>query len=67
VTLTQRELDAVGCATPGCTHDHSVLYFHPRCCDGAGISARYEKDSGELVIACAECEREVVRIAVQES
>jgi hypothetical protein len=66
MTLTQRDLDAVGCDTPSCTYDHSTIYLHPACCDGAPVSARYEKDSGEVVIACAECEREVARIAVQE-
>ena len=61
--LTQNELNPMGCCTPGCTDDHSVLYMHPRCHD-EGIEARYEKQSGHFIVSCAVCEREVIRVLV---
>jgi hypothetical protein len=63
-TVTQQQLDESGCSTPGCTHDHSVLYFHPNCHPRASLEVRYEKPLGELVIECCKCEKEVLRVAV---
>ena len=64
-TLTQTQLDTVGCGTPGCTSDHSVIYIHCKCGDEK-LAVFYEKITGDFVVECKVCEREVVRIAVKE-
>jgi hypothetical protein len=62
--LTAKVLDASGCGTPNCGHDHSVLYLHPRCHPQAGTWVRYEKKSGTLIVDCARCNREIARVLV---
>jgi hypothetical protein len=44
--LTRTDLDASGCGTPNCDHDHSVLYLHGRCHPAAATRARYVKATG---------------------
>jgi hypothetical protein len=63
--LSQEELDAMRCAC--CECDDDVLYFHPRCHDYAKLTVRYERGLGQMVVACAMCDREVMRIAVAET
>jgi hypothetical protein len=60
------ELDAMGCGTPDCEHDHSVLYLHPVCHKGAGTYVAYHKDLGVLTIECVECEQPLGAIYVGE-
>lgn len=60
------ELDASGCETPNCMHDHTTLYLHSGCHPGAGLEARYEKKIGALFFNCAECDREVGSVWVGE-
>lgn len=56
---------AKGCQTPGCTHDdHGTLFLQARCHPKADIEVSYTKDSGELLVACAECHKAIVRVAV---
>jgi hypothetical protein len=66
MTLTQHELNTKGCSNPDCDHDHSILYISPGCHDDGGTVIRYEKTTGEIVISCDVCERDVVRILVAE-
>lgn len=55
-----------GCQHPECTHeDHSTLYFNARCHAGGAVEASYTKGSGEIVIACRVCHKEIVRVAVK--
>jgi hypothetical protein len=62
-TVTKKDLNAAGCDSDNCKdHDHSVLYLHADCHIGAATVTRYEKKTETLVIECAECEKEVVRI-----
>jgi hypothetical protein len=61
-TITKEDLNGMGCGTPNCGHDHSTLYLHASCHIGAATVVRYEKAIETLVIECAECEKEVVRI-----
>lgn len=65
--LTRKELDALGCATPGCDHTshHGPMYLHGRCHPGAEIVAYYR--AGVVTIACNICTLPVTRIAVKES
>jgi len=60
--LTVEDLNKAGCGMPNCTHDHSVLYLHPRCHLSAGTRVRYEKKGRLLVIECWECGKEVARV-----
>jgi hypothetical protein len=61
-TVTKQDLNAAGCGSEGCGHDHSVLYLHPGCHVGSATIVRYEKKTEELVIECNTCEKEVVRV-----
>ena len=67
-TLTQTELDTFGCDEPGCRGDHSAIYMNCNSCsyDEQQIAVCYEKPTGEVVVECATCERELARIAVKE-
>jgi hypothetical protein len=62
--MQKEDLDGMGCGMPNCGHDHSTLYFHPRCHLQGGTLVRYEKKEGLLIIDCAVCEREVARIKI---
>ena len=69
-TLTQEELDTFGCGEADCTsHDHSVIYMHCNSCsyNDENLAVCYEKATGEIVVECTVCERELARIAVKES
>ena len=57
-------LDAAGCDTPNCAHDHSILYLHGLCHPESNREVFYEKASGQLVVACHECKKEIVRVEV---
>lgn len=61
--LTRRELDAMGCATPGCTTpDHGDVVFRSRCHESEPMWVRY--DHGNLIVTCSRCDAEVARILV---
>lgn len=62
--LTRNQLDAAGCATPNCGHDHTVLYLLGACHPKAATSAVYDKRTGTIKLTCHECERPVAEIAV---
>jgi hypothetical protein len=62
--LTQEDLIDVGCSTPNCTHDHSVLFLHSFCHPEMALGACYEKATGELVLFCALCDEPVTRFRV---
>jgi hypothetical protein len=64
MTLTRNDLDETACGSPDCKHDHTVLYFNPRCHPEAALFVCYDKPSGNLRIECAECEHMVAEIAV---
>ncbi len=65
--LHREELDRQGCASPDCTHDHSVLFLHGRCHPSANVTAAYHKKSGVLEIRCGRCTTLVAEIAVAAS
>jgi hypothetical protein len=60
--ITKEDLNASGCATPNCGHDHSVLYLHGGCHISAATTVRYEKVIETLIIDCAKCGKEITRI-----
>jgi hypothetical protein len=60
--ISKYELNVMGCGEPNCKHDHSVLYLHSSCHPRSATWTRYEKISETLVITCAKCDKEVVRI-----
>lgn len=55
MALTREQLDQGGCGTPGCTHDHTVLYLHGRCHPSTGARVSYDKRTGTLAVACRRC------------
>lgn len=61
---TRSRLDKMGCSTPNCGHDHSVLYLVPVCHEDAGLEARYEKRTGHLILECARCGKHAGTIQV---
>lgn len=64
IALTRERLEAVGCGTANCHHDHSVLFIHSRCHPSAPIEAAYEKADGVLTVRCYRCKAEVVRFQI---
>jgi hypothetical protein len=62
--LTRVELDAMGCQTPGCTHqhDHTPMFLHARCHMDSGVTVQYF--DGALTINCAKCKAFICRVAV---
>jgi hypothetical protein len=62
-TMSKADLDNATSGVPGAENDlHGVLYLHGACHLKAPQMIRYEKESGELVICCAECGSDFVRI-----
>jgi len=58
----------MGCQVPGCTHEnHDTLYLDQRCHPKAGVSARYTKGSGKVVIECFRCKKPVFEFLVASS
>ncbi len=41
--LSRLDLDAAGCGTPNCGHDHTVLYLTAACHPRAGHEVSYDK------------------------
>lgn len=64
LACTRVDLDPLGCSTPNCGHDHSVLYFHPACHPKAYPETRYDKRTGTIIVSCSKCKRQVVEILV---
>jgi hypothetical protein len=60
--ISKYELNVMGCGTPNCGHDHSILYLHAQCHPRSATWIRYEKIPEVLVITCAKCDKEVARI-----
>jgi hypothetical protein len=64
--LTRRQLDAAGCSTPDCGHDHTLLFFHGRCHPQADTDAYYDKRDHCVHIICAACEKPISTIKVAD-
>ena len=62
--LTQRDLDATGCGTADCGHDHSVLMLIATCHPRAGVMVEYHKSVGGLFFSCKSCRQRIVEIEV---
>ncbi len=66
---TKLQLDlaaASGCDVPNCPdpHEDGVIYFHGRCHPLRPVQASYKQGSGVVQIACGECRKLIVEIAV---
>jgi hypothetical protein len=61
------ELEAMGCETPGCTHDHSVIYMASHCHPGGGLFVKFVKDVGALIMECKVCRQPVGGVWVGEA
>lgn len=64
---TQEDMQRMGCNSPGCTEDHSVLCLSPLCHPGARVECHYDKPDGVLYVECAKCERPVASFLVASS
>lgn len=64
--LTQFDLEPLGCSSPGCTHDHSKLFFHGACHPSKPVQASYDKLTGVLSITCSHCNRGIAQIKVEK-
>jgi hypothetical protein len=64
--FTSERLDSLGCSNPGCTDDHSVVFFHPRCHPDAGTWTSYDKRTSLLTIECKCCGKPFVNILVAD-
>lgn len=60
--LTKSDLDAMGCGSPECDHDHSVLFLVAECHPGVAVNLRYDKNRGQLIATCHSCHRKAARI-----
>lgn len=57
------ELWAISCSMENCDHkDHGPFYFHSRCHMRSPTWTYFNQLTGELVIECAECKKEIARI-----
>jgi len=65
--IGRAELDRMGCETPNCTHDHSLLYMSPFCHPQAGCLAIYDKKDGILILQCSTCEMPVGAFQIGET
>jgi hypothetical protein len=63
---TRNSLAELGCDSPHCTHDHSVLFMQPACHPNAGFVAIYEKASGILTMCCCVCETPMAAFLVAD-
>jgi hypothetical protein len=57
----------MGCGSPDCTGDHSVLFPYQFCHPHEGLGAKYEKATGTLILFCSVCERVVTVFLVAET
>ena len=66
MALYKEELDHMHCGIPECKSSHGgQMFLHSQCHIKAGTEVSYDpSDGGELLIACAECKKEIVRIQV---
>jgi len=69
--LTRKFLNNWKCNNPDCTHDHSTLFFHTRCCvdeddNPAPMQASYEKATGLLTLACVGCDEPLVVLQIAD-
>jgi hypothetical protein len=64
MALSRKQLDGMGCGTPNCGHDHTVLYLHAACHLHAGSSVKYDKRTGALTIECVKCKKLVAKVKV---
>lgn len=62
--LSRKQLDAAGCGTPNCGHDHTVLHLHSVCHPAAGSRASYDKLTGLLTIECRRCQKLIAQVKV---
>jgi hypothetical protein len=64
MSLYREDLDHQGCATPNCTHDHSVIFLHGRCHPQAATETKYVKATGTIEVSCVRCKRHIASIHV---
>ena len=53
---TIESLAATGCDNPGCPSHHDEIFLHPKCHEGEGLDAFFDKRDQTLKIICHVCE-----------
>ena len=64
--LTRKKLNKWKCSNPGCTEDHSVLFFHSTCHPDTGTWAAYEKATGLLTLVCEACDEPLAVLQIAD-
>lgn len=62
--LTRQQLDKMKCQKPGCNCNSRTIFFDQDCHPGSGSIISYDKDTGNLVIQCWECETVIDEVSV---
>jgi hypothetical protein len=62
--IYREDLDLRGCDDPDCQEDHGPLYFSSVCHGENDLLRATYLRGGSLVLSCAECGREIVRLAI---
>lgn len=64
VSLRQSDLVHQGCATPGCTEDHDVLYLHSICHPRSKTESFYTHSTGLVTVQCGTCKKFIASFKV---
>lgn len=63
MTLVRQDLEAVECSNPECDGLHPVVLY-AKCHPEGGLTVRYDKSHGVLVLVCYECSTAIAEIEV---
>lgn len=63
--LTRQEMDLASCANSSCDHEHDEeLVLVPQCHPEVGVVLSYRRQTGNLVVECWQCEKQIAVIQV---
>jgi hypothetical protein len=60
--INKEEMKKMGCGSPGCDHDHSILFLVQGCHPSQGLEVKFVKEKDQLVVSCFVCEAEVTTV-----
>jgi len=61
--ITKQDLEELTCANPECDHKYDdELILASQCHTGAPMRVAYDRLLGQIIVRCAICELEVIRI-----
>lgn len=62
--LTRKQLDLMGCSTPGCECREGPMMINSKCHPGQPVFAGYDAEEGVLVLTCSIDSQFVAKVAV---